>query len=300
MLPDDGFDAKLRWAVIAGMGVVVIAVAAVWRLPLAAGELAVWLMLIGAALAAGRWIGRRGWGRTAFTLGVLAQVLAFGCVATALMCLATMAGRPLVDADLLRADAWLRLDVPALMAWSRRHPVVDGLLTAAYHTIQVQTLVVVGVLGLRGERRPLDDCLLSLILAGLLTLVLFVLFPAAGPFTEAGYGFAPSAYQQHYLDNFHGYRSGRLAVVAFYNREGLIVFPSFHTAWAAILATAWVHRPVAFAVFGLLNLAVMVSTMTTGMHYAADVLAGLAVALAAVVLVRFLRRAPARQDLNTR
>jgi membrane-associated phospholipid phosphatase len=68
--------------------------------------------------------------------------------------------------------------------------------------------------------------------------------------------------------------------------EGLISFPSFHTAWAILLALALRRWRVAFLLSSILNAAVVAATLTTGWHYASDVLGGALVCAVAVALVR--------------
>jgi len=119
-----------------------------------------------------------------------------------------------------------------------------------------------------------------MVLAALATLVLFAFFPAEGPFGK--YGLAPSVVQQHYLEHFYGLRGGGWRQFSFADAEGLVTFPSFHPVWAIFLFLAvrrrrwWIAVPAA-----VLNAAVILSTMTTGWHYLADVSAG--AALAAVI-----------------
>ena len=109
----------------------------------------------------------------------------------------------------------------------------------------------------------------------MLTAACFWFWPAAGPF--ATYGYEPNAVQGRYLEHFHALRDGARTLVTWRHAEGLITFPSFHTTWALLLATAFVHRRRIFIASAILNGAVIISTMTTGWHYFADVLGGVAV-----------------------
>jgi membrane-associated phospholipid phosphatase len=63
---------------------------------------------------------------------------------------------------------------------------------------------------------------------------------------------------------------------------GLISFPSFHSATAAIYAWATWRTPVVRWIGLALNLLMLIATPIHGSHYLVDVLAGLAVAVAAV------------------
>jgi membrane-associated phospholipid phosphatase len=71
---------------------------------------------------------------------------------------------------------------------------------------------------------------------------------------------------------------------------GMVSFPSFHAASAAIYAWAmWPIRSVRW-VFLILNAALIFSTMPEGDHYLTDVIGGLVVAWVAVAVTSRLYR----------
>jgi membrane-associated phospholipid phosphatase len=94
---------------------------------------------------------------------------------------------------------------------------------------------------------------------------------------------SPSADQSRFLDHFLSLRDGSRSVISYRGAEGLITFPSFHVAWALLMVWALRGNRRVFAAFAVLNAMLIVSTMTTGWHYFADVLGGVAVAVAAVI-----------------
>jgi hypothetical protein len=74
-------------------------------------------------------------------------------------------------------------------------------------------------------------------------------------------------------------RAGVMKTIAFKNLEGLIAFPSFHTAAAVLYTWAlWPMRAVRWP-FLLLNTAVIATTPIGGSHYFADIIAGAVVHL---------------------
>ena len=77
-------------------------------------------------------------------------------------------------------------------------------------------------------------------------------------------------------------RSGGLKIIRLDNLEGLIAFPSFHTA--ASILYGWALWPIRFIRWPMaaLNLAIISTTPVCGAHYAIDVIAGAAVAFAAI------------------
>ena len=226
------------------------------------------------------------------SLTALGQIVAFvTCFIVLMYAVATFA-RPLVDQPLAAFDAWCGVTVPAVRQWAAAHPLVDLLLNFAYDTLLYQTALVLIVLGLTGDRAALEGFIASFMVSALVSLSLFALFPAEGPFVT--YGLEPSLDQAQFLDHFRALRDGTRTLATYRGAEGLITFPSYHVAWAIVITWSLRHcrRPLFVTVFGL-NLLVIASTMTTGWHYFADVLGGTAVAAASIAALSPLTRAMA-------
>jgi membrane-associated phospholipid phosphatase len=265
------------------------AIACWWRsMRVPVGEILPPAALVGALLVAARYYRARGENAFVLCLTTLAQIVAFAASYIALMyTLATLA-LPLADVRLAAFDARRGLQVPLLREWAVAHPPVAMLLGVAYDTLLYQTALVVAVLGLKNDRRRLTGFVWMFVLSALIALGLFIVLPAAGPFVM--YDFALSPDQAIFLEHFESLRDGSRTVVSFRGAEGLITFPSFHVAWAILLTWAFRGRRLLFAAAAIVNLLVIVSTMTTGWHYFADVLGGAAVALTAIGLTFRLRR----------
>jgi membrane-associated phospholipid phosphatase len=166
----------------------------------------------------------------------------------------------------------------------------------AYNTVLPQTALVIAVLGFTNQRQELRGFVRQFMFSSLLVLATFAIWPAAGPFVA--YGYEPAADQARYLAHFDALRSGSRTLITWRDAEGLITFPSFHTTWALLLAYAVRRNRWLFAPSALLNIAVIVSTMTTGWHYFADVFAGASVAVMAIAVSHALERAFARQQAS--
>lgn len=269
-------DSAVKWGAIAGIALADVALCARQELTFAPANLvlpAVWLALLGIPAA---YYYRRGEDRFVLCLAALAQTIAFISSFTVLMYAVASFPRPLCDAQLAAFDAWCGVDVPAIRDWTNARAGVRLALDAAYGLLLFQLPTIIIVLGLLGDRRPLETFVLQEIVASLLTVAVFAVLPADGPFSF--YGYDPSPDQAHYLEHFRGIRSGELRSISLAGAAGLVTFPSFHTAEALLMALAVRRRRGLFLAFGSLNLLVALSTMTTGWHYFADVVAGLAVA----------------------
>ncbi|MEZ6061180.1 MAG: phosphatase PAP2 family protein [Planctomycetaceae bacterium] len=204
----------------------------------------------------------------------------------------TYAGTPLnaalVDGQLIQFDAAMGIHLPSIVEFSRRHPNLQWWLSMSYASVLPSTLLAIVVLGCDRDVKRLQNFVMTFMIAGLITSVVFFVTPAEGPF--AAYGYELRADQQRFLDHFRALRSQQFPVVSMSNLEGLITFPSFHTTWAVLLAFGFRHYRWLFVPMLLLNCAVAASTMTTGWHYGSDVAGGLLTAAAAVAAARLLTR----------
>jgi len=191
--------------------------------------------------------------------------------------------RPWADPLLARCDAALGLSAEQLIHWVDARPWLALALKAAYFSIIPQTILAIVYLGWTNRREVLERFLVRFMLCGLVTAVLFYFLPAQG--TCASYNVSTPDYYQPILDHLHALRSGARTLITWREAEGLITFPSFHAIWGVLL-TAGFYRTRLFIPVALLNAVMIVSTVPVGMHYFTDVLAGLTISLAAIVLVR--------------
>lgn len=192
-------------------------------------------------------------------LRALATLVGFSAGFTLLMEAVAATGRPLVDHYLAAIDAYLGLSAPRTVAAVSRYPALSVILICAYFSAIPQTCIVMFALA---ERAGLWVFLKRFIIAAQITLCFFYFFPAEGVATNITPQIAA---------RFYALRDG--ATLSWQQAQGIITFPSFHTAWALILvATFWNTRLRWPAV--ALNAVMIVSTVTTGGHYYVDVFAG--------------------------
>ena len=131
----------------------------------------------------------------------------------------------------------------------------------------------------------MQQYILATAVALAVTLAVFAFVPAEGTFAFLEIG--PQEYANlapvtttHQLVSLDALRSGKIVEIA--DMEGLITFPSFHTAWAILFM--WGFYPVRklrLAAIAL-NLLMIASTPVMGAHYFVDLLGGIIVALAAI------------------
>lgn len=216
----------------------------------------------------------------------------FGYLHVVPMFLAARCSAPLQDAALARIDAALGLEVPAVVRFIQGHPRAGRFLAVCYDTLLPMVTLAIMVPPLCGRMKAAKEYALGNVLAAALCLPLFAVFQAEGPW--AYYEFEANPTQDNYLKVFALVRTEPTYVVDLRYRDGLITFPSFHTALAVLAACAlW---PIPYLRWPAAALAVLitVSTVTTGWHYLADVLAGLLVAALANMMARGCTRLESR------
>jgi membrane-associated phospholipid phosphatase len=126
------------------------------------------------------------------------------------------------------------------------------------------------------------------------TIAIFVFVPAVGAFVY--FDLTPAQYAALPIDVYtpartlDALRSGAIKMIRLNDLEGLIAFPSFHTAAAILYAWAlWPVKPIRWPIAAL-NVAIISTTPIGGAHYAIDVVAGAVVAFGSIAASGLLCR----------
>jgi membrane-associated phospholipid phosphatase len=145
------------------------------------------------------------------------------------------------------------------------------------------------------DYRRLEEFTLAFGLALIVTTIISALVPAIGVYQQIGLDppmlshIDPRAYLDQVRD-LAPVREGALRHLNLFALAGIVTFPSFHAASAALYAWAlwpvrWM-RPLAL----LANGAMLTSTPIDGGHYFVDLIAGVAVAVLAIMAARWTCR----------
>jgi len=218
----------------------------------------------------------------------LLLVLLFGIV---LSYAAAAVALPYRDAELYAIDQWLGFDRRAYLDFVARQELgtACGII---YLTMQPQLALVPLALVLARQPAHLQQFVVAFAIALVVTIAVFVFVPAVGAFVHAD--LTPEAYARlpatvytpaRTLDAL---RSGLLQSVSLNDLEGLIAFPSFHTA--AGLLYVWALWPIRLLRWpaAIVNCAMIATTPLGGAHYVIDLLAGAVVAVVAMSAARRL------------
>ena len=191
------------------------------------------------------------------------------------------------DATLQRMDVALRFD---WLFWYRLvadHPALQAMGIAVYESIYLTPAILLGWFAFHGDKAAADRFLASFWLAAVVTLAMFSLMPAVGPFAYLWHGPIPYMPRSELWqpDLIPALRARTVHVVDLARLRGLVSAPSFHAAAAAIyMATAWRIPRLRWPLVAL-NGAMLLATPVEGTHYLADILIGLCVAVAAMAIV---------------
>ena len=200
---------------------------------------------------------------------------------------------PFTDGPLAAADRFIGFDWLALMKLFDRYPQFDPILQAAYQSIIPQLMLILLVLALTGQAERLYRFLTATNVALLVTCIVTVFFPARGPYELYGL----SAADHPHIALFSAGKTIEailwLRTAAFTDPVpsfslGLIWFPSFHAATAAIYTWATWRTPIIRWISVALNALMLIATPIHGDHYLVDVFAGLAAAAIAIAATAWM------------
>ena len=197
-------------------------------------------------------------------------------------------GHPLRDDALRAIDRALGFDWLAFQRAVYAHPLAHDALGGAYAAFRPEIVLVPALLCVLGDTRRMDTVVGAGVLAQVATLVAGALAPAMGAVSLVGFEDAQIVHRGGAtpLGVLLALRDGSLRTVVSDGSGGLVTCPSYHCV-VAVIATYGLWRvPCLRAPALALNLLMTVAALTHGAHYLADVLAGLALGSAALLVAR--------------
>jgi membrane-associated phospholipid phosphatase len=233
-----------------------------------------------------------------FILGATGQLLIIPVLMTPLTYIAAAANLPMQDAALNTFDRALGLDWMAYFNFVYHRHALLFATVLAYSMIGWPVFGVPIALGWTGRYRRMQEFTLAFGIALVATTIISTLLPAMGTYALLNFTpdpniFTPGAYLEQ-LRDLPLVRDGSLRTIDFNALAGIITFPSFHAAAAALYL--WAFWPVRWIgpIAMMLNIAMLLATPICGGHYFVDVFAGIAVAALAVVAARWIGNRLAR------
>jgi PAP2 superfamily len=238
-----------------------------------------------------------------FWFGATAQAIVLTAIVGPLSYLANALNWPLQDQTLLLMDRAIGLDPQAIAAFVNDHEWLSKGLNVGYGFIKWPMLGVPIVLAMTSRFVRLQQFMLALSIALIVTIIISVFVPAVGTFygldvspTEK-FPLLNSAYYAAQLRDITALRDGSLRHLELYRLAGIVSFPSFHAASGFLYIWAlWPVRGFRWLTIGI-NTWMIAATPVIGAHYIIDVFGGAAVTAGAVVLARQLFRILASRSI---
>ncbi|MGU3468815.1 phosphatase PAP2 family protein [Methylobacterium sp. C33D] len=221
------------------------------------------------------------------TLSLIAKLIAFSALATLLSYAVAATDRPTWDQTFLAWDQTLGLDWFAYLNFIQSHPILKAICRAAYQSVIIQTFVAVGVLGLSGNLKRAEEFVLSYAIAGLIAIAASGLMPAIAMFIHIGSDDAfARLVDAPFVATIKSLRDGSLTIITLEQMDGVITFPSFHTALGVIFGYSFWVLPKWRWIGVAVNVLLIAGTPINGGHYFVDILAGVVVGIVAIWIAR--------------
>lgn len=205
-----------------------------------------------------------------------------------------------IDGQLAMFDRAIGVNWPAMMTAMAPHPFINRLLRLCYESVLPQVALLVTCLGCRGQTKNLHEFCIALAMGAMLTVAFWSVFPSFGAFSVYDLPPAISAKLNLSLDQRYAHDLVRLLAngpgrISPSEVKGLIGFPSFHAALAVLVV--WYGRTLAYVRWplGMWNMVVLIATPIQGGHHVVDVLGGLVVVAAAILVTSRVSRSAASE-----
>ena len=204
--------------------------------------------------------------------------------------LAMAMGGPLWDDRFLAWDRAIGFDWFAYAAFVNQHPVLIEVLRFAYQSMLPQAAIAALLLPALGQGERLKIFIAGFAIAAMITIFVSAFTPALSmwplvPDAAARFPNLDPAAGFVHVPHVLGLRDGTFTTLMIVGGEGILTFPSFHTAFGVLLIHAfWATRWYVRWPFLALNLLMIAATPIDGGHYLVDVIAGGAIAGLAILL----------------
>ena len=236
-----------------------------------------------------------------FVLGGTAQIVLITAIMAPLTYVAASTNLPMQDANLLAIDRAFGLDWAAYVGFADDRPALATWLNCGYNMIRWPIFAIPVVLAATGRYQRIEEFTFAFGAALAVTTIVSALVPAIGVYQQIGLDPATLKHidPRPYLDQLRDLpptRAGELRHLALLGLGGIVTFPSFHAASAVLYC--WALWPIRWLrpLVVLVNGAMLAATPLNGGHYFVDVIAGVIIAVLAIVAARSIGYVMARRQ----
>lgn len=205
---------------------------------------------------------------------------------------------PFYDDVFMMVDEKIGFDWQAWVTIFQLEPAVFFLMNIFYNSIYLQFLTLPMFSLVAGIPQKLQVFSMAICVSLLAVMLIAARFPAVGPYAHLGLiggdsSAATSLQIPQHLLNVHKLQPilrSNEAHLDFRKAEGMVFFPSFHTACGVIFAWFfWSLRLMRLPML-LVNIMMIIATPACGGHYLADTIAGLLLALVSLGAALWVQR----------
>lgn len=195
------------------------------------------------------------------------------------------------DPSLEAADKLFGFEWPAIRGVADRSSAAVWALGVGYHSLIPQMILVIVALSAMNKRETLKTTVCAAVLAGFVTVLISGLVPAQGNLFDAGnYAHLWPSIASLHEDTILGLRSGDLRALDLSSLMGIVTFPSYHAALAAIFIFSFRAMPRFYLAGAAWAGLTIIATPIVGGHYAIDVVAGIVLAPLSIAAAKALGR----------
>jgi membrane-associated phospholipid phosphatase len=195
---------------------------------------------------------------------------------------------PLQDTLFMRMDQAIGFDWMSHMRWVTAETYRVQVGVFAYASLTEQCYFIIPAMVLARRFHDMQIFLFAWLISISLTLIVFAILPGVSVFQHLDI----LAEMKQLLPRSGGFTHAgdieaaraHLPIKIYEAPQGMIPFPSFHACGATLLLWAYWQVPFVRWPMAILNLLMIASTPVVGSHYLVDVIAGVALAIAAITL----------------
>lgn len=212
---------------------------------------------------------------------MISVTFAFTAVTMVLSYIMVGLKQPLIDGYLIDIDHALSFDWPKIYNSVAAYPLVHMALKIIYLSLVPQMIILQLYFNFREQFERAWELQWLFFLICLGCILFSGLWPAAGAF-----GAFQTQLSEPYVQEFMKLRDGSLKLIGVGGVQGVIQFPSLHTALAILYIYMTRNDRKLFLIFFILNCLVIIATPAIGGHHFADLWGGAALALGLIFLCR--------------
>jgi membrane-associated phospholipid phosphatase len=229
-----------------------------------------------------------------FALGGISQLFMIAIIMGPLSYVAGATSLPLQDQTFLAIDRALRMDPGLIARFVNDHPQLVGPLESGYALIKWFLLATPITLAVTKRFIRLQVFVGAFGISLAVTLAISALVPAIGTYYGlnvplSDYPALNMTFYEAQLHDILALREGSLRHLELFELAGIVSFPSFHAASAALYAWAlWPVRGIGVAA-AVMNVMMIIATPVIGAHYMIDVIGGVALAAISIWAASYCR-----------